>query len=457
MYSRLGISVGNLLLDINNYRIVKQGSQKGARDAIIAEQGRKLVKLAEDIVEVGMSPFDLPMVIDANDGNGNYVVIEGNRRLTAIQLLLQPELARDTPVFAGFNRLHKRHADAIPKVLECVVAPNKEAALVWINRKHANGLEGAGTEHWTAMAKARADVEQGFARPDLDVVNFVLADPNLDSKLRAHLEGASFNLTTLQRLITTNELQKGANIAINSGRLSATASKEWVRGVLTDVVQTIAAGKRAGEKFTERSIDSPEKREAFVEKVLASHPGKKGIVKPWEVTGNPKLKVAAKVTRAPGATLTPSTEEQVNLVPRKFRLELPSGKINDIFTELKKLDVTTYRHGVSVLFRVFVELSVDGFLKSRDAAPPQGKDSLFHKLGIAIKLLEDNKIMSSKELAGIKTELADKNSLISPVTLNAYVHSEWMNPDPLRLKIGWSNLQLLLERMWTSVRSAGQD
>jgi hypothetical protein len=51
-----GISIGNLLLDASNYRIVKQASQKGARDAIISEQGKKLVKLAEDIIEHGLNP-----------------------------------------------------------------------------------------------------------------------------------------------------------------------------------------------------------------------------------------------------------------------------------------------------------------------------------------------------------------------------------------------------------------
>lgn len=214
-----GISVGNLLLDTGNYRIVKQTSQKGARDAIIAEQGKKLVKLAEDIVEHGLNPFDLPMVIDAEDGNQNYIVVEGNRRLTAINLLLDPELARGTPVYKAFNNLNNKHADAIPKVLNCVISPNKSSALVWINRKHANGLEGAGTESWTSMAKARADAEQGISRPDLDVVNFVLANPAIDQELKDYLEGARFSLTTLDRLITTKELQKAAGLSLNNGKL----------------------------------------------------------------------------------------------------------------------------------------------------------------------------------------------------------------------------------------------
>jgi hypothetical protein len=454
-----GISVGNLLLDTSNYRIVKQASQKGARDAIIAEQGKKLIKLAEDIIEHGLNPFDLPMVIDAEDGNQNYIVVEGNRRLTAISLLLDPELAKGTPVYKAFSGLSKKYTDAIPKVLNCVIAPNKSSALVWINRKHANGLEGAGTEPWTAMAKARADVEQGIPRPDLDVVNFVLSNPSLDEGLRVHLEGAGFSLTTLQRLVTTKELQDATGLTLDNGELVSSYDKNWLQKVLTDLITTIANGERAGVKFTERNIDSKEKRQAFVADLVADHHGKKKASKEWIVTGNPKaISATTKTLKISSVKGTPSTEDQPNLIPRKFKLELPAGKINDVFVELKKLDVVTHRHAASVLFRVFYELSVDSFLKSQNSMPAQGKkDSLLDKLNLVIGLLEKNNLMSKKELAGTKTELADKNSLLSPVTLNAYVHSEWMNPDPLRLKITWNNAQLMIERIWQSVNKAGQN
>lgn len=56
------ISIGNLLLDTNNYRIEKQVNQKSARDAIIAEQGIKLIALAKDIIEYGLNPSEFLIV-----------------------------------------------------------------------------------------------------------------------------------------------------------------------------------------------------------------------------------------------------------------------------------------------------------------------------------------------------------------------------------------------------------
>lgn len=450
------ISIGNLLLDTSNYRIVKQKNQKGARDAIIAEQGKKLIKLAEDIVINGLNPSDLLIVIDAEDGNQNYIIVEGNRRFTAISLVLNPELAKDTPIYKAFSRLNKNHENNIPKILNCVISPNKKSALVWINRKHASGLEGAGTDAWSTMAKARADVEQGKSRPDLDVVNFVLTDPDLDYKLRGDLEGGGFNLTTLNRLVTSKDFQLATGLKIDKNRFISSYESDWLKRLLTDLVKTIATGKRAGDKFTERNIDNAENRKEFVDKLVADHPGKTNALEPWVVTGDANQTPANIKPKKPRVNSTPSTDDRANLIPKTFKLKLPAGKINDIFLELKKLDIETHRHAVSVLFRVFYELSVDSFLKNKDSMPKKGKDSLLEKLRVAANLLETDGLMTDKELNGIRTDLNDKNSLLSPVTLNAYVHSEWMNPEPLRLKITWNNAQLMIERIWQAINNSGQ-
>jgi hypothetical protein len=446
------ISVGKLLLNVRNYRIVAQDSQKGARDAIIAEQSKKLVVLSKDIVENGLSPFDLLMVVDAEDGDQNYIVIEGNRRLTAIKLMLDPELAKDTPLHAAFVKLNKQHADAIPKVLDCTIAPNRKVALMWGNRKHASGLEGAGTEPWTAMAKARAEMEQGIPSPALDVVNFVLTNTKLDADLRHHLEGSQFNLTTLNRLVTTKELQEAADLKLSGGQLRSKRSKEWLQKVLIDVVTTIASGKRNGKKWTERDIDSQGKRESFAKDLVDSHPGAKKVAGTWIVSGNPKA-AAPEAAKPPKPKGTPSTEDQPNLIPKKFRLELPAGKINDIFVELKKLDVDAYRHSISVLFRVFFEFTLDEFIKKRKIELPKDRDgheidTLKVRLSRVLKDVKDTGLLKERELKPVNVAVSDRNSMLHADTLNAYVHSKWMNPDPLQLKLTWANFQLFIERLW---------
>jgi hypothetical protein len=452
MHIRQPISVGNLLLDIANFRIVKQDSQKQARDAIIGEQGKKLVNLAKDIIEVGLNPFDLPLVIDAADGNSNYIVIEGNRRLAAIQLMLKPELADETPLHASFKKLNKHHADAIPQVMDCVIAPNREAGQVWIDRKHKSGLDGAGTDPWSAMSKARADAYFGLARPALDVVNFVLSLPQLDAKLRLFLEGSKFNITTLERLVEATEVQEAIGFSLRVGKVVSDQEKDRIKGILIEIVTIIAEGKHDGKKFTERDIDTDEHRIVFLDKLLPKHPKKKKAASAWIVSGTPadtKLKDRKKIKS------TPTTEDQINLIPRKFKLELPAGKTNDIFVELKELDATRRRHAVSVLFRVFFDLTLDYYIEKHGIQLPKHKngqidDSMKTRFGRVIDHVTSTNLLSKKELKPINVARNNENSFTSPDTLNAYVHSRWMNPNPLELKISWANFQLFIERLWTS-------
>ncbi len=452
MFTRDSISVGKLLFNVRNYRIVAQDSQKGALDKIIVEQGRKLITLAKDIVEIGLSPFDLPMVIDAEDGNGNFIMMEGNRRLTAIRLLLDPELAKNTPLHAAFVKLHNNNLDAIPKVIDCAIAPNRELAIMWGNRKHASGLDGKGTEPWTAMAKARADKDQGLSTPALDVVNFVLSNKKLDPSVRDNLMGSSFNLTTLTRLITTKELQKSVGISIENGKVKAKKDTDWTKKVLSDVVTIISTGKKDGVKWTERDIDKDDKRKSFSTEIAAAHPGVKAATKSWVVTGTPKP--APTTQNKPKKKTTPSTEDQVNLIPKDFKLLLPAGKINDIFTELKKMDVMKYRHAVSVLFRVFLEISLDEYIKKCQIKLPkdsQGKinTKLTVRLSHTLKDIKSRKLMTNEELKPINVAISCKDDLLAPNTLNAYVHSALMNPDPLNLKVKWANVQTFIERLWS--------
>lgn len=463
MAMQQAISIGNLLLDTSNYRINRQDSQKAARDAIIAEQGKKLVKLAEDIIQNGLNPFDLPMVIDAVDGNRNFIVVEGNRRLTSILLVMNPELAKDTPIHLAFVKLNKKHAADVPRIFPCVIAKNRKEAQVWINRKHANGLEGAGTEPWSAMAKARADQDQGLARPDMDVIDFMLAEGTISDRTRKVLESSKFSLTTLERLLTTKELQEEIGLTLKGGKVYSYYEKPWLTAVVSDLVSTIAEGKfqngdRKGKKFTEREVDSPEKRGDFVQALIKDHPTRRKASSPWQVGGAGGGKSPPK--KKPPSTVKPlpTLADQPNLVPKNFKLALPAGKINDIFVEMKKLDVKAHRHAVSVLMRVFLELSIEEYLASEGVPLDDGKYStLLKKFRATIQLLEKNGVMTEKELNGIGIELSDKNSLVSPVTLNAYVHSKWMEPDELRLKVTWANLQLMLERLWGSVNNSGQD
>ena len=97
------IRVTDILLDTGNYRTGKQDDQREAIKALIDEQKNKLVNLAKDIIENGLSPLETVMVYAVPDQKNRYIVVEGNRRVAAIKLATQPDLAADTTWHNAFQ------------------------------------------------------------------------------------------------------------------------------------------------------------------------------------------------------------------------------------------------------------------------------------------------------------------------------------------------------------------
>ena len=71
MSRRLTLSLSNLYLDLQNPRYEEQQSQNEALNTIAGEQKGKLIVLLKDILENGLNPSDIPIVMpDPTRGSG---------------------------------------------------------------------------------------------------------------------------------------------------------------------------------------------------------------------------------------------------------------------------------------------------------------------------------------------------------------------------------------------------
>jgi hypothetical protein len=65
----LAVPPSNLLVDLENPRLRQPNtSQREAQRALAQDEQRKIVALAKDIVEFGMNPADLPIVMSVKGG-----------------------------------------------------------------------------------------------------------------------------------------------------------------------------------------------------------------------------------------------------------------------------------------------------------------------------------------------------------------------------------------------------
>jgi len=146
------IEVGKLLLDTANPRHEPVDSQREAIQALIRTERQKLVVLANDIADNGLSPIDRMLVLPKAR---NFIVVEGNRRLAAIKLLDNPKLAKGTVIEAAMEHVASG-ASEVPTEAECAVLAERDDAEHWMRLRHDGEAGGAGVVRWNSSSSIQA-------------------------------------------------------------------------------------------------------------------------------------------------------------------------------------------------------------------------------------------------------------------------------------------------------------
>ena len=156
---------------------------------MIIDQNEKLVNLARDIVESGINPSDLTIVTPDHADSDNYIVLEGNRRVAAIKLLVDPKLTdieKKSPITKSIKELSQNLQKSQFEMLRCVVFDRRDATH-WIELKHTGENKGVGIVGWDSESVAR--FRHGLGKPSmaLQVVEFVKKNVSLDDATKQNL------------------------------------------------------------------------------------------------------------------------------------------------------------------------------------------------------------------------------------------------------------------------------
>lgn len=141
------IAVGHLRFDPENPRIppgVDGNDDQAVLDWMLEDAG--LVELMGSIAEKGYFPAEPLLVTEIADDE--FIVLEGNRRLAAILLILNPERAprRKSAVAAMAVMADKTRLSELP----CAIFDNRGDVLDYLGYRHITGVK-----QWEPAAKAR--------------------------------------------------------------------------------------------------------------------------------------------------------------------------------------------------------------------------------------------------------------------------------------------------------------
>jgi hypothetical protein len=191
-----------LVVDDENPRIADEGlSQRDAMRAVAGdEDGRLLLALAEDIVNYKqLNPAENLIIYPSPNTPGQYVVGEGNRRLTALKALENPDTfvgAVPGSVLDQIRKLSAKYQAQPIKEIQCCVMKDAKEAEHWIDLRHNGPKGGAGLVSWGPHQKARFEFRKtGKIKIHVALLDFLENGGHISSSERRQVLLSSFEVS----------------------------------------------------------------------------------------------------------------------------------------------------------------------------------------------------------------------------------------------------------------------
>lgn len=438
-HETLFIKISQLEVNTENARFEMVGNQREAINVMIDDQKDKLVKLARNIIANGANPSDLVIVTPSEMNDKKYKVLEGNRRVTTLKLLSNPTLIQEKhkSILNKFKQLSEEFKRDPTKELNCVVFDDEDDAAKWVKLKHTGENEGVGTVGWDTQQKERFEVQHG-ANPSyaLQVLDSISKDASFSAKLKKQLPKIAS--TNLQRLLSDPDIRTAIGLDVNSAKITSRYPLDEIRKPLTRIITDLLR-----DDFGVKDIYYKDDRENYIETFKKTDlPDKTKGINPWEInTPNPP-KTSKKQKREKSPLINRNS-----IIPKDCIIHINQPKTNRIYRELKDLNSKDFVNAAAVLFRVFVELSIDEYI-DKNKLKGKAQEKLASKIQKVTTHMKDNKLIERDKIKAVNTVVSSPNSILSINTYNAYVHNKHFTPIAGDLKTTWDNLEPFISKLW---------
>lgn len=423
------IRTEDLVLDGKNPRHDPVSGTREAIQALLADGADKMVNLAADIADNGVSPIDLFLVMP--NEQGLFTVLEGNRRVAALKLLANPSLAGEHPSERRFRQIAANVSP--PDELNCVVASSREEARHWLELRHTGEREGRGVVPWSAEGQNRFS-----RRPGTQIDRAMLFAEAVEQSYQGNSELLS-NLdiirrqraTTLGRLVSDPYFRQMLGLEIGTGELHSHYSRESLEPVITKMLRDLA------ENVTVSSLKTKAQRKKYVDDFApqllrdARYEPAAAPIKPSTMTGRPRRRRRKDKAKA----------TQKNLF-EGLTLDNLGSRIANILEELQRLDIDRNPNAASLLLRAVLELSVTQVSAEKGWRIDGSLRSLVRK---CLKEIDP----SEKDLRfqAVRAGLQDGTSVLAVATLHGYVHNPHYHPSGTELRTIAANYEAFLQAL----------
>lgn len=459
-WERRRLTTKQIRLDPHNPRLPLAATdlrQDKIRDYLVTHED--VTGIAKKISVDGFIPFEPIFVV--KDGAYFYVV-EGNRRICSLQLLLNPEKAPATRQHIFKKYARSVDISSIEKVSVYIAADRASVRKIIYSRHAKSGMKEWGRQqknrfvaNEVILGKTIEEIAKDFEESTSDIYTAVLelllqemfADVGLSTEVEEVALSPEFNLSTLSRIVNTEKFKTWTGIQIQGAKLTAALSEKRFKAILNKIVTDLCTEVSKGGQNS-RTLDGVDAREKYIsclENIFDQS---------FDETND-------SFVFAP--FLTQQNKEGKNVEPRQPRQRKTPEKLipnNKAYvTGLHKLDIMLEKaqlfplaaHTVagSMLLRTILELAVVRMFELHGqldrAINQRGRTN---ELSSNLKaLVTRNQWFSSEQYRQDLERFSDtKNTQwVCLETLNRYVHGTYNVPDKDTLMIMWGIIEPLIE------------
>lgn len=425
----------------------------------------EFLALLKSIAEQGWLDFDTIVVV-ANKKN-ELTVLEGNRRVSALKLFQNPNLAPKEKRASIKRYAAKVSLDSVSKVPVCI-APSFKDAMYFITQRHT----GTPIDKWKHEAQMRwllqalsacgDNIEEACRMTGYPPAEFkralkitqihdyakqlsLLMPEERDIVSNQH----KFPLTTFIRVLNSSSGKQFLQLQPNeqTGEFKCLTSKEEFDTALAFIIREIISCR-----MNSRTISSDKLLQSYIEEYYGpatEWPRKSGeatslvqwllpSAEPNEPEPEPESPYSPKPS--PG-----KTSKICYKIPSNLTLESENERLCAIFHELKNINYGKRPNTFGVLLRVFLDIAISDYIESypglydKLGRKAKGDFKKLSSLQYRIAFLQEelNNAIPEPTKRAIEKFLNYKN-IVSLDTLNFYIHGDIILPTKEDLKNQWN-------------------
>lgn len=449
-YQNKFINISNICLDIENLRHDKVSTEPEAIHMLLSDDTEhKVLELASDIVELRMLDPSSKLIVTSDKNNkGHFIVLEGNRRITALKTLANPEFSKGIKGYATFKKLSPTFLKLGITQVECVIMPPAEAQ-IWIKRKHYTRMGGKGTLTWGALGSARSDARDGIYASWLTAINF-LNEHGVDTT--RIMQGIEKKTTTVDRVLTNGKrLYDMLGISLNK---DGTVTNEiGDAGKANDLIEALMI-EMASPQFRETDVTNSTLQVDFLNQF--THLSCK---KPLPEDGDDEDDTGTTPSRTQPSRRKSNKKTTIVRLRKSLAqkgLQISHIGLHKFYVELCKLPVATYEHSAAAMLRVFLEKATVVFLEEMAIAEPGGRPwqaygiKLSDKIKAAVSVIDPQKNNTDLRFAR-QTGSGNQDGLHSLNMLNEYIHSHKALPASSEIITTWDRFHPYFDAMFQTI------